>query len=351
MRHLPIQPSLWSNLGEIGFWLQKLNSPNANPNEVQLKRLLLDVYHKSGQTDVLNGSIYADASKDTPAVHAPAFTFLGDSTLVEFYKSIDENNVHEGLVSRFTVFECPDVCPVYNPNAADQKPADSMRQELERLVCRACYINQDVSRVVRVDETPEAKTFQLDYQRICQKWEWEDRSKPELQIWNRAHLRMLRLGSLAAVGDSPDSDRPMVEVEHYQWARKVIEHGVETVLRRFQSGDVGNTTLGFQQRKQLGEILREYAHSEWTQKLESSYRITQKMHKHKGVPRSYLQQRLINTSPFAKDPHDANLALTKAIEHFIQAEVLSEWQEELIEGNNPRRKAIVYRILDVAKLR
>lgn len=41
MRHLPIQPSLWSNLGEIAFWLQKLNFPNANPNEVQLKRLLL----------------------------------------------------------------------------------------------------------------------------------------------------------------------------------------------------------------------------------------------------------------------------------------------------------------------
>ncbi len=347
LRHLVKVQSMWSCLGEIGILLQSLNSPHANPNISQLKRLLLDLFHKSGQADILNGAIYADKTNNIVPVNAPAFSFIGDSTLDQFYNGIDLTNIHDGLVSRLAVIECPDVRPVYNPRAGDMTPSDALLKELETLVPRVCAINQDEKSIKRVDETPAAKAFQLQYQKFCQDKQWEDRSRPELQIWNRAHIKVLRLGSLVAVGKFPE--HPTVELSDYQWAQKVIEDGVNTVLRRFESGNVGNTTLGFKQRQLIGKILLDYADSKWNQKMENSYRITKDMHQNGGIPYSYIQQRVKNMLPFALENHNAIQALTNAIESFIKAEALSEWETTPVEGNT-RRKAMVYRIIDKSKL-
>lgn len=222
---------------------------------------------------------------------------------------------------------------------------------LERLVPKICFINQGIDNIVQVSETLEARAYQLDYQKFCQDILWKNRDNPISQVWNRAHMRMLRLGSLVAVGANRDYPvvHPEVQVAHYEWARKVIEHGLTVVSQRFESGDVGHTALSFKQRQLVGQFLLEYTRSQWSQKMDSSYRITKEMHKSKGISKSYIQQRLINMSPFVQEPHDSLRALTNAIEHFISIEALSEWDVSTVEGNT-RRRAKVYRIIDESKL-
>jgi hypothetical protein len=351
MRHLVEKPSMCSFKGEFGIWMQNINSPRANPHEAQLKRLLLDLFNKSGKWDTLDGAIYSDKSNNVPLVNAPAFTFIGDSTLDPFYKGIDQSNIDDGLVSRLTVISCPDVQPVYNACAGNIKPSDELLTALERLIPQICFINQSIDNIIQVTETVEAKAYQLDYQKVCQDIMWEDRKNPISQVWNRAHKRMLRLGTLVAVGANRDYPvvHPVVEVTHYKWARQIIEHGVSVVSQRFESGDVGNTTLGFKQRQLVGRILLEYADSKWNQKLLKSYRITEIMHQNGGIPYSYIQQRVKNMLPFAQEERNAIQALTNAIESFIKVEALSEWETVPVEGNT-RRKAIVYRIIDKSKL-
>jgi hypothetical protein len=254
-RRLPTSPAMWSYKGEIGIYLQRLTSKNAQPNERNLKALLLDLFHKSGANDMFNGSIYADGQKDVVAVNSPAFTFIGDSTPSEFYKAVDGDEMIGGLMGRFTVVECPDVRPFYN-DAPTNAPSKGLLDRLKSLARRVIRHNQrDDSVPTVVGETPDAKAFQLAYQKSCQDKEWENsHSNPNNIIWSRAHIRLLRLGALIAVGNNPDG--PTVTIEDYQWAETLIDRSIQAVVKRFESGDVGTVSAAFKQRQAVGTLVQ-----------------------------------------------------------------------------------------------
>jgi len=59
----------------------------------------------------------------------------------------------------------------------------------------------------------------------------------EVQCWNRAHLKSLKLAALIAVGINPH--QPLVTAEVAQWAIDFVVRDVELVVERFREGDVG----------------------------------------------------------------------------------------------------------------
>ena len=340
MKRLSSTQSLWSYKSEIGIWFQKLNSPNAKPYEIDLRRLLLDLFHKSGRAEMLGGTIYAAVEKNVAPIYAPAFTLYGDSTPNEFYDSIEESHITDGFVSRLTIISCPDQRPVYNSCADDYAPPQQLTESLERLIKQVIAINEDVKRISRVDETTAAKAFQLEYQKSCQDKQWKDRSKLANQIWSRAHIRLLRLGSLIAVGKSCDC--PIVELADYQWAQTLIEHGIDAVIHRFDSGDVGHTTLGFKQRQAVENLLKAYVKRVWDRDFGDTYQITEIMHKLNIIPKRYIHNRLFNTSAFTKDTK-ATLAFDYAVNSFVSSGALEAFNLKSIEPNS--RGAVVYKII------
>lgn len=74
------KPCFLSVLGEFGLTLQQMSHPRASSAEKALKRVLLDLYNKSGKKDMLRGSVYSDTDKNTKVVQSPAVTILGEST-------------------------------------------------------------------------------------------------------------------------------------------------------------------------------------------------------------------------------------------------------------------------------
>jgi len=340
LRCLPGKPSMCVFKGEMGIWLQSLTKPDVKQNELQLKGILLDLFNKSGQGDTFDGSAYADTDKNIKLVKAPAFTMYGESTPGNFYKAVDHTNIEEGLISRLTVIACPNVRPSYNEDASNATPPEALLTALEKLIPRVCFLNQDGTPPMLVDETPEATAFQREYRKCCQDKQWKDNSKPENQIWSRAHLRVLRLGALVAVGVNPVC--PIVQIPHYQWAQKLIEDGISAVIKRYESGDVGHTTLGFKQRQAVEKLLREYVTEIWTQDFGDTYRITEIMHKCNVIPRTYIINRLFKTSVFTKD-NDATRAFKNAVDSFVSSGALEVYDLKNIERNS--RGAVVYKII------
>lgn len=302
----------WSHKNEFGFWLQKMNSKYAKANELTLKGMLLDLFHKSGHDDILMGSIYSDKKNNAPLVKSPCLTLYGESTPEEFYKAVDEANIAEGLISRLTIIPVPDVRPPYNPDAALYAPPDGLIWQVSGLVKRVLEIEQ-TQQCHQVQQTSEADEYQLQYQKLCMDRVWANRSDITSKVWQRAHIRLLRLGALIAVGVNPDN--PVVDIEHYRWAKKLIDYGVAALSKRFETGEVGEISAATQQRKDLKTFLVRFAHTEWSDKISKKYRISFDMWKSKAIPYAAIYQNVACYSSFRNDKVPS-LALANTLREF-----------------------------------
>jgi hypothetical protein len=91
--------SFVSMIGEFGLKLKQLSAFNATPGMIGLRRLLLDLFNKSGEGKLLHPMIYSDKQKNTDVVNAPAFSIMGESTPEKFYEALNEEHDFRGPAS------------------------------------------------------------------------------------------------------------------------------------------------------------------------------------------------------------------------------------------------------------
>lgn len=297
IKHLSnVSPCFLSHKGEMGFWLQKLTDKYARANETGMRQILLDLYMKSGQNDIFRGSIYSDKAKDVKPVHSPAFSLFGDATPHTFYKAVDEENVEEGFVSRFCVVECDfEEYPIYNEAHGTIEPDASLINTLCGVI-RKVVSRQNGNVSDPIQQTPEAHHMQMQFLNECSQKMRENRDSPEAKIYSRAHLRVLRLAGLIAVGINPDI--PIVTGDCVEWARKFIVSGIASVTWRFEKGEIGEKTGYLEQQKALREFLFKYWHNGWDESMASNWGVTQEMYNAKVITRRFLQNKLMCRAPF-----------------------------------------------------
>src|SRR5258708_18956231 len=71
------------------------------------------------------------------------------------------------------------------------------------------------------------------------------------QLWNRAHVKVLKLSALIAVGEN--MIEPTISVQSMQWAADIVQGDIAALTERFEAGDIGANTF---EVKQAGEIIR-----------------------------------------------------------------------------------------------
>jgi hypothetical protein len=311
-------PSMYVIKGECGLWLQKLTDKNANMNETQLRGLMLELFTKSGINDTYLGVAYSDVKNTVPSIDSPALTLIGESTPQEFYRALDESNIAEGLVPRFSIISCGNHRPVYNEVAANVQPSPTLLQGLSTLVKVA--IDKNMSRQCTiVEETTEARKFQLKYQKQCQNKLWEGgkpSTSPIAQIWNRAHLRLLRLAALMAVGKNPHT--PMITTEDYKWAERIITHGVEALTNKFEAGEVGEESHYLEQVKIITNFLTKYYQKEFNQKRVEQMRCSKQMYDYHAVTFAGIHNSVMTLAAFRNDRNRA-MAFRGIIDNLLNA--------------------------------
>jgi Protein of unknown function (DUF3987) len=299
MRHLATDsPCCVSRKAELGLWIKTLCSPKANENKMQLRALLLDLYTRSGWKQIVREEIRADRKNDTPSVIAPAFTLYGDSTPEIFYSALDEDQLDQGLISRFLVMECaPDPACMYNPLHGQNQPDERLIQQITGL-CTYALRGQSAELNKSIEMTEEASEYLNTFRVECDTKLLENPHSPEAKVYSRGCERLLRLAGLIAVGVDPHT--PLITYPIAVWAKKLILRTMVNVVMKFERGEVGEASLFIQQRQAFIQILRKYWKSGFKDSLLSNYNISREMYDQKLITRNYLSNYVRSFAAFRK---------------------------------------------------
>lgn len=240
LRTLAQSPCFVSVLGEVGSLFSSLCHARANPADKLFLRVMLDVYSKSGRNQALHSSAYADKEKNIAMVQSPALTLLGESVPESFYAAMTPDHISSGLVPRFLVIETKaDRVPMND--AADRQIPESLLQQLELLTTTAITAQaNNVSHIVPSDAA--ARKVLRAYDRECDTLINASTADVDRQIYNRAHLQVLRLSALAAVGVNPRD--PIVTVDLAQWAIELVRRCASGVAAHYSGEDESTSNDG-----------------------------------------------------------------------------------------------------------
>ena len=342
IKQLVETPCFLTHKDEFGIWLQKITSKYARGAELELRGMLLALFGKSGAKETFQGMIYSDRQKNSPSVDSPALSIFGDSTQQEFYKALSEDSITEGLVPRLTVIESSDDRPTYNEWGNFHPPSPELITKLASLGKR-CLELELLKSPIHVRDTPEAKAFSLNFREYCVDQVFEDRESPVAQIWSRAHLRMIRLAALVAVG--VDMDNPIVTLEYMEWAKAVIVHGVEVIQKRYLQGKVGEKSLALEQRIAVSKLIRKFCKSgAYTTTWDKAYGITKDMWKARVVTHRYLLNNTYRLGCFKND-HNPAQAFRSLL---AELEVNGNLQKiDMAKVKNTQKHGVAYYVTDI----
>lgn len=303
-----------SILGEFGLALKEMADRNASPTKIGLRRILLDLYNKSGKGQELRPIIYSDKEKNTKAVPSPAVTLLGESTPERFYEALDDNMIAEGLLPRFLSVEYRGPRPPMNYGHSIVKPSNDLVQKVASLASQCAAINAR-NDALDIKFTQEADEALANFNDACDNAiNCHTADEVTKQLWNRAHIKVLKVASLVAIGLNPYE--PRISLENVLWAKGIVVKDCENIANRFKMGEVGTFVDERTQLRKIAEVFRDfvtrpmrdlYAYSKYVNNIEA-------FHADHVVPYPYIQRRLLNVKEFKFDKYQKpSEAIKKAL--------------------------------------
>jgi hypothetical protein len=302
--------SFVSQVDEFGMKLQEMTAMNASPNQEGLKRAFHFLFSKSGEGQSLKGSIYSEKEKNTKPIMAPAFSVLGESTPEEFYKCLNERMITSGLLPRFFIIEYKGKRGYLNKGHEKIKPDFQLIERFGALCAHSLTLNNS-NKAVHVEMTQDAE-FELNrFDQETTDIINENKQDVRKRIWNRAHIKVLKLAALVAVGINPYS--PQVDMNCVNWAKRLIMADINNLISKFESGEVGDDTEETKQIDEVKRVIKEYIKNDWSEV--EKYKASQsKLHQDKVITLTYIQRRLMGTACFRKDKLGATRSIHKVVE-------------------------------------
>ena len=310
------KPCFVSVLGEFGLTLQQLSDARANSSEKMLRKVLLDLYAKSGWHSVLRSSVYSDIEKNTNLIQAPNVTILGESTPETFFDGLDASHISEGLIPRFSVIEYTGLRPPRNKRCHVAPDAGLIQRFADLCAVSITTTNNNLCINVQLDDHSLRLLDEFDVR--ADAIMNESKVDVEAQVWNRAHLKALKLSALLAVGVNPH--QPVVTNDLAQWAIAFVTRDCTLLAGRFSAGDIGNGDS--KQYHDLKRVVNEFF--ALSAEKQSGYGVSTAMLKAKIIPYLYLSRRTVNLAAFKTDRLGATVALKKIIQGYLDSGLLVE---------------------------
>jgi hypothetical protein len=295
--------------------LQEICDPRANAAQKTLKKVLLDIYGKSGWNSLLRPSVYSDIDKNTAIVQAPNVTIIGESTPENFYAGIDQSHIAEGLIPRFLIVEYNGPRPPRNQKAFFP-PSEEVLSAFTHLVTIGLSTQQNgVCAPVQV--TPEAERILNRFDVEADKQINSSSADIQAQLWNRAHLKSLKLAGLVAVGVNPD--QPIVDELCATWAMEMVRKDISYTMTRFNDGDMGQGA-----NKQEAEVRNAVnVYMSMNEEERRVYKVPEALVGKQGfIPYAFLRRWLRLRGCFKADKIGSTSAIQKCLDDMVKAEAL-----------------------------
>ena len=152
--------------GEFGMTMQRMTGRNATPNMLQLRKIILDLYGKSGNGEIMRSTVYADKQKNISEIKAPSFTMLAESTPSTFFDALSDGLVDEGLISRFNIVECTAKRPPLNKHHNKIEVPTDLKDYFLNLASNCLTLNA-TDQVIDIEMTHEAEEIFNDFDKFC----------------------------------------------------------------------------------------------------------------------------------------------------------------------------------------
>lgn len=316
IRRLSEQPCFVSVLGEVGHTLRDINDPRAIGANLMLRKVLLDVYMRSGEHGVLSSTVYADSEKNTKSVKSPALTILGETEPTSFFAGIGPDQIANGLLPRFLTIHYLGGRPPKNPNKGFAPPDWMIQHLMEITVVALGQASREGA--VHVQHSAESVAIFDAFDLECDN-RINASADVERHLWNRAHLKALKLAALAAVCDNPHN--PVINEPSARWAIALVTKDINAMTTRFATGDVGQGDA-----KQLADIRRvllDYFKTA-ASTLATAYGVPLEMQPNGLIPFVYLQRRTASLASFRADRQGSTAALKRCVEELISTGEIQE---------------------------
>lgn len=312
--------SCFSIMGEFGYRLHEMCSSKATSHNQTTRRVLLDVFHKSGETATYRSSIMADADKNVNVLRSPAFTILGESTLQEYYNKLDDSMIGDGLITRFISVEYSGERPAMNWNHINAQPPQHLVQFLRDLCSYSLALNH-ANRAMHVQLTPDADTLSKTIEGHARNQVNKGGENEVMrQLWNRVHLKCLKIAAILAIGENPS--HPIISYDNLLWARDLIYRDVTIVLDRFDTGKVGSETGELNQLSELEKVIKWYLTP--FDSVKSKALVMPEMHQLRVISWSVISRRLGALAAFRNDKAGATRAIQRAVDALVNEGLILE---------------------------
>lgn len=340
IKYLQDSNSFVSVVGEFGLTMQRLAHPRATSADIMLKKVLLDLFNKSGVGSVLKPTIYSDKAKNTAAVLSPAFSLLGESTPESYFAHLDETLVSDGLLPRIITLEYNGIRPALNKGHAFVKPDASLVDRFSHLCDNVLKLNAH-NKAIDVQYTAEAMAF-LDEIELytTSQINQPDQNDSMRHLWNRAHLKTLKLAALVAVGCNISA--PTIELHHAQWAYDLVQRDVLSIQNKFEIGAIGMSSGDAKQMQDVSKACMSYLQG--TKAQAHKYGAKAALHEARIIPYTYLQRKLVAMASFRSDKTGATNAIKRTLQSLIDEGTLVEVGPKDLDKYGTRGKA--YMVMD-----
>lgn len=300
--------------GEFGRKLQRLAN-NAHDGPMQsLRTVMTNLYQKSGPASIVGGITYSNKDSNIGSISGVAYSMIGETTPDTLYASLTESMMEDGFLSRFTIIEYNGPRPQANSFPNLVVPNDLVEDCHKLCHLAATWIGNHTRCYLQ--RTQAAADMMAEFDAECDAQINSSEDESWRQMWNRAHLKMVRIAGLLCIGDAPDC--PVIDVPHIEWALDVVRRDIALMSKRLESGDVGQGDTS--REKKLLHIMHEFL----TKPLPPSYQVPAAMQRDALVPRKYLQMRVCKVASFSHHPMGTKRALDDAIQSCCDSGYIAE---------------------------
>jgi hypothetical protein len=299
-------PCLLHISGEFGHDISYMAIDKTGPHAT-LRQQMTKLYTKSSAGSVAGGISYSNRESNVQIGGSVSYSIVGETTPGTFYEALNGSMMSDGFLSRFVVIEYEGQRPPENEHRGAVNKA--WTDWFEKLV------NAATSQTVVVPAIPDedAKQLYANFNLECDMQVNATQDEARRQMWNRAHLKALKVGALLAVADNHVS--PTVTGAQAKWAIELVQRDIGGMTKRLMSGDIGG---GDDTRRQkVQKCVREWL----TEELSETYRKRNgwpEMKQASLVPRNYLTNRLQSLPLFANHRLGANAAMSAVLDGMVR---------------------------------
>lgn len=308
--------------GEFGLRLKQMSDQRASAHETGLRRVLLDLYGKSGAGNILGEMAYSDRDKNTLAIASPSFTMIGESTPERFYEALDESMIYEGLLPRFTFFEYDGPRPKPNEHHGFVPVPHTLVERVAKFVAHV-QATMAAGKVHHVKFRTDALNRMNAFRDYCDAMmDQSDANEITRNMWSRAHVKAMKLAATVAVG--LNFDDPWIDVDCVNWATNIIAEEVLSIINRFKDGRFGSTDKSIE-AKQVDDVkkaIRSFMVND--EVYGEKYGLKAAYHRQKMVTHQAISQKVRTNAAFRNDRMGQTFALKRSLQTLLDHDVIRE---------------------------